>query len=186
MGRILGGRKIELVSCPFDLSVVRFPPLTIHTIRCRRGCACLNMRDSMDLMREIRFRAWDKHNKRMLHGKEVVISITGVTTVGGYINNDLMQFTGKKDKNGREIFDGDIVNCGERVGVGSLLRHTRGEVHYVESAACFCIQIPWIEYGNTDDGSKISWEIGHYSDIEVIGNIYESPETLMLGSVGNN
>jgi YopX protein len=76
---------------------------------------------------------------------------------------------------------GDIVTCGERIGVRSLLRATKGEVHYVENSACFCIQIPWIEYGNTDDGSKISWEMGHYSDIEVIGNIYENPELLKTG-----
>jgi hypothetical protein len=36
-------------------------------------------------MREIKFRAWDK---RTLYGREVVTTITGVTTVGGYINND--------------------------------------------------------------------------------------------------
>lgn len=69
-------------------------------------------------MREIKFRAWDKKNKKMLAPlllAEILWSVDGgyfyCDAWDGYMEEELvlMQYTGLKDKNGKEIYEGDIV-----------------------------------------------------------------------------
>ena len=77
---------------------------------------------------------------------------------------ELMQSTGLKDKNGVEVFEGDIVKC------------TRGCPH----------EIIWLEeYGGTFIGGMPAWYLSGLKEgyawtgeEEVIGNIYENPELL--------
>jgi hypothetical protein len=101
-------------------------------------------------MREIKFRAWDKFNKLI---KESVMPSRRDYPESQY---ELMQFTGLKDKNGKEIYEGDICDLdGEKV------------------------KISW---SNLDSGFCLEWgyksRIGLSIHLEVIGNIYENPELL--------
>ncbi len=132
-------------------------------------------------MREIKFRAWDSWNKKMhfdigvINGK--CIPLYDETWVmeqtkpypncadidkafrkieGGII---LMQYTGLKDKNGKEIYEGDIV----RSDLTAI-----GDVFYFVEAASF-----YIEWAGEDDCQVLSEPI-----LEVIGNIYENKELL--------
>lgn len=122
-------------------------------------------------MREIKFRAWDPYTKKMDYDCRDALSFwNGITVPEG--DHIPLQFTGSNDKTGKEIYDGDVVSCGERVGIGRLLKRVKGQVHYVDSCACFCVQI------SDGDQGFVSWEFGHYADFKVIGNIYENPELL--------
>jgi uncharacterized phage protein (TIGR01671 family) len=138
-------------------------------------------------MREIKFRLWNGasmepvgaitfHTDESYHvNDEYPVNDQTMEQAFGGIQYFLMAFSGLRDKHGQEIYDGDIVRCGERVGIGRLLKPVMGEVHYVGSCACFCIRIP-----DGDDGGTVSWEFGHYADKEVIGNIYENPDLLKI------
>jgi len=107
-------------------------------------------------MRQIKFRAWDFENKQMR--TELRASEIGMLVEGGY--KGLMQFTGLLDKNGKEIYEGDIV----------------------ENNGCNW-QVTWKEGGVfieiLDAGKNGKWWIsGENEYSEIIGNIYENPELL--------
>lgn len=107
-------------------------------------------------MREIKFRAWDKNEKRWLSFLEV--NLAGFRNEISFYQDtsfELMQYTGLKDKNGKEIYEGDIMRVLDEVG----------QVYYDDNNVCFCIDVER-DYNPC---------IGRY---EVIGNIYENPELL--------
>ena len=129
-------------------------------------------------MREIKFRAWVKDRKAIFE----VVLINYVTKKVTYLlervghllsirhekfnDIELMQYTGLKDKNEKEIYEGDIFHIGSK------------KILYV---------VEWIDCGLKGRQIKnISWIGLDYwkDDIEVIGNIYENPE-LMEGDNEN-
>jgi uncharacterized phage protein (TIGR01671 family) len=127
-------------------------------------------------MREIKFRAWDKQKESMhpvtavhFDGHVVVPELTTVSCIfqPHYI---LMQYTGLKDKNGKEIYEGDIIRFPDvSVFQCGYVEFDAGEYHlYVDKKTKF-------EFGENADHS-----IGYTSKVEreVIGNIYENPELL--------
>ena len=132
------------------------------------------------MQRPIKFRAWDKDSKRMhyaedmigpggwviqFHGAPLEIGIHGVFEPE---NVELMQYTGLEDKNGKEIYEGDIVRT-TLIGLGFWRVRSRkltDEVVYQPGA--FTI-------GHGDTAHLIT---PYRDDLEVIGNIYEQPELL--------
>ena len=144
-------------------------------------------------MRKIRFRAWHKGINKMLYpplpidsmldardseGNHVEIEQKASETVNmparmtwdgrcyveGFLQPlELMQLTGLKDKNGKEIFEGDIVR-------------------YSLNKESFVYTIEWVDFFSAfmlvskDDSYTMTQSMS--SAIELLGNIFENPELL--------
>lgn len=125
--------------------------------------------------REIKFRVWDSFRRKMVGpdrwGNELVMDMDGELKwyaesdyqggrldLAGTMDLILMQYIGIKDKNGKEIYEDDVILH----GTGEL----RAPGH-----------VRWCEYSH---GFKVFRDASRY-DIyapEVIGNLYENPELL--------
>lgn len=120
-------------------------------------------------MRPIKFRAWDKDHHQMIHdldGIALIRRFSGeLVTIG--TSYDLMQYTGLKDKNDKEIYEGDIVRC-----EGLVCR-----VDYVIEPA-----IAGFVFNQDGTGRYIEYAVrgGMAVHFEVIGNIYENPDLLPI------
>ena len=109
-------------------------------------------------MREIKFRAWFRENNEMIYSG--VMPDFRFWKCAAYDDTTpIMQFTGLKYKNGKEIYEGDIVKHHNGIKV----------VEYHEESVSFQMDL----YDHVLDQ-----EVCNYDDVDVIGNIYENPELL--------
>ncbi|BBM19768.1 hypothetical protein G15_3449 [Enterococcus avium] len=121
-----------------------------------------------------KFRAWDKEDKRMSYGKtEYYDDSFGVRfdhfCVGADFEVEFMQSTGLKDKNGVEIFEGDIVR------VSNHPFQKKEDSPGIEIDGNYFIN--WSEHSLTWlAGDLLLYQLKPY--IEVIGNSFANPELL--------
>lgn len=110
--------------------------------------------------REIKFRAWDNKLKILLPQSELschsgFMEYGRRATLNGFLEHpdyEIMQYTGLKDKNGKEIYEGDIITD----IYGFFIR----EVKYVFTS------------------SRVGFDICNQLDYVILGNIYENPELI--------
>jgi uncharacterized phage protein (TIGR01671 family) len=127
----------------------------------------------MNITREIKFRIWDKDNNKMLHYDNDIVPCL---TLNGVLQDcskevssnvsykyEIMQFTGLLDKNGKEIYESDIIQTDVNL---------KKWIVYEEDYAWYVKNI----------GSNEKYPLGVYkklisvasSKLEVIGNIYQN------------
>jgi len=136
------------------------------------------------MKREIKFKIWDKITKRWLNANEYArIRINPIQDKYGNGFNlydsfnlvddiEIVEYTGLKDKNGKEIYEGDIVKVPAGWGDGLLYNSFIGEIQY--DAPNF-----YVNQGiNINKTGKWSNQEYKWEEIEIIGNIYENPELL--------
>lgn len=123
-------------------------------------------------MGNLRFRAWDKDFKYMLYTDDdllVCVSSSGIEAIntsltigvsdGDMKNFKIMQSTGLKDKNGVEIYEGDIVE------------NSYKEIGFIKNSNdAFCF--------NRKERNLYLSGLGAGSPFEILGNIYETPHLL--------
>ena len=125
--------------------------------------------------REIKFRAWLKEEKRMIVDEQYLVPLW-VTNKGilrllpnfeenyyeicngsDYV---IMQFTGLYDRNGKEIYEGDIVKKGDTITV----------CKWNSTHSCFAFY--------TIGGFYLNYSKYNQKSIKIIGNIYDNPELI--------
>ena len=128
-----------------------------------------------------KFRAWDSIKKEMFKdtfaitesGQVVVVEQEFVTSIPDYVFVDhliVMQSTGLLDKNGKEIFEGDIIRY--NIDVVDIKRHpTLGFYTVLDGREGF-----FGDGMSIDDFEEDAKEFSKTA--EIIGNIYENPELL--------
>ena len=122
-------------------------------------------------MREIKFRVWDKEMKCMVkvdsmhfplgksNEKDIAIFNEEEFYFQWVHDYNLMQYTGLKDKNGVEIYEGDIIKTDDFYEGGKLV--FKGKIEVIKSLDYYINRCAFIDTSG-----------------EVIGNIYENPELL--------
>lgn len=114
-------------------------------------------------MREKKFREWLPDEKKMLNFDDTIAMLNAIRW-------RIMEYTGQTDKNGKEIWEGDIIIEASEYYFNED-GPQEGQVYWDDTYAGFCIQWKY------SDPSKafIKWQ-----KHEIIGNIYENPELRII------
>ena len=134
-------------------------------------------------MREIKFRAWHKEHESMVYfnneklkSDQYQMMHLAALFCGNY-GDVLMQYTGLKDKNGKEIYEGDVLrfldgyDCSTEAGYDFDEFENTGQIFWDDKYARFDLTgVNMLDYETM---------IEEIQTFEVIGNVYENPELLV-------
>ena len=124
-------------------------------------------------MREIKFRAWLKEDKKMVNVETLFIGINRLCFGNSKTEDlffrdfeevELMQYTGLKDKNSKEIYEKDIVSCNKYKNI----------VVFFENG---CFKVRYLKNDTTNIICTLDTFLEKYK-CKISGNVYENPELL--------
>ena len=116
-------------------------------------------------MKEYKFRAWDSLAEKMYSWTELLNqNLKNIFTIPEQCGYHLMQYTGLKDKNGKEIYEGDIVYI--------AAEDERGIIRWDNETARYVVIY---------DNIITDFDNWYGEDLEVIGNIYDNKDLLEKG-----
>lgn len=130
-------------------------------------------------MRQIKFRAWNIAAKKMIDLKKITPLALNMDTDGLFIpfsdGLPLMQFTGLHDKNGKEIYEGDIVRQWQ---LDSWDKENDKAVLVPTDSVSF---VEYRTHGFWIEEESFGWEgegLWHWDMLEILGNIFEHPNLI--------
>lgn len=128
-------------------------------------------------MRSLKFRAWDSERNTYDH-EELLLAPNGDILASRWqelcepeSEYIIEQYTGLKDKNGEEIYEGDIIRICRSYGYGFLPKGAVAVVFYDENECCYKLE------------KQGEFRLTSKKMVEVIGNIHENPELLEAKNV---
>lgn len=129
-------------------------------------------------MREIKFRAWDKKRRRLTSVRSMEFGTEGIYLTVYTEDGDstyytlkkpgeyeLIQFTGLLGKNGKEIYEADVVQGWEEIDMDTGIGIDTKEIE------TFKLAVEW-------DEQVCGWNLYGANTFEIIGNIYENSDLL--------
>lgn len=125
----------------------------------------------MSEQREFKFRVWDKNRKKMKYSQICsYISWCGSSMVFDSERfGSLMQYTGLLDKNGKEIYEGDIIKL-----VGKFF-----VIEYLTTVASYIAHERGVDITKQIEKYQGYFQLALWNkNAEVVGNIHENPEML--------
>lgn len=125
----------------------------------------------MSKQREILFRGKQEYNGEWAESWCPNGSMLAGTVIHDFKSETVGQYTGLTDKNGKRIFEGDVVRY-----LGSDGKNYYGDIYYKDGAW-------WIKLRSCFGSAVILMDL--YEKVEVVGNVHDNPE-LLKGGLNND